>query len=103
MINRSFFNAALFLTLLSPIPYGEVLAAESLELRNLPTTRPSPADEPLGRSDSPVVHPALPVPTAPSGGTVTVPSSSRTAPPPLPSVPVPQERIIILEDRKSVV
>lgn len=98
MINRSFFNAALFLTLLSPIPYGEVLAAESLELRNLPTTRPSPADEPLGRSDSPVVHPALPVPTAPSGGTVTVPSSSRTAPPPLPSVPVPQERIIILED-----
>ncbi len=64
MINRSFFNAALFLTLLSPIPYGEVLAAESLELRNLPTTRPSPADEPLGRSDSPVVHPALPVPTA---------------------------------------
>lgn len=96
MINRSFFSAgALFLTLLLTAPYGKALAAESLELRNLPTARPDPADEPAARSGSPAVHPALP--SLPGEMTPASPPA-QAVPSQLPSVLVPQERIIILED-----
>lgn len=95
MINRSFFSAgALFLTLLLTAPYGKALAAESLELRNLPTARPDPADEPAARSGSPAVHPALP--SLPGEMTPASPPA-QAVPSQLPSVLVPQERIVITE------
>lgn len=87
---RSFITAGVLLAALLPaVPYGQALADDLLELRNLPPAQPMP-------------HSQADDPAAPAPGSIPLPGSPLTVPrlensSPLPSVSAPQERIIILD------
>lgn len=89
MRTRSFITAGVLLVALLPaVPCGQALADEPLELRNLPPKPPLPHN----KADAP----AEPAPGAPLlPGATAIPRLKKSSP--LPSVSVPQERIIILE------